>query len=61
MINVINKNWRERHIEPVRKVFRVDFKDGSEGASRRCLGREFQILGPIKEKDRLLIAYIPYE
>ena len=36
-------------------VFRLDLKEGRLGASRRGLGREFQVTGPMYEK-----ACFPY-
>ena len=35
-----------------RNVFRLDLKEGRLGASRRGLGREFQVTGPMYEKAR---------
>ena len=35
-----------------RNVFRLDLKEGRLGASRRGLGREFQVTGPVCEKAR---------
>ena len=31
---------------------RLDLKEGRLGASHRCLGREFQVTGPMYEKAR---------
>ena len=36
-----------------RNVFGLDLKEGRLGASRRGLGREFQVTGPMYEKARL--------
>ena len=35
-----------------RNIFRLDLKEGRLGASRRGLGREFQVTGPMYEKAR---------
>ena len=35
-----------------RNVFRLDLKEGRLGASRRGVGREFQVTGPMYEKTR---------